>query len=1037
MKIQKPGFKINLLSILLLLIVGSGLGQAQNTAFYDQPDAIFRDAVELYSKAKYSSARKQFRRAIAKCEESNYYMISEARFYIAACGARLYNRNADIELRAFTDEYTTSNRMDEVRMILADYLYFYKKYDEAIKEYEKIDVEELTDNDRLDYLFHYGYSAFSSKQYSEARSALYPLTTEESKYRVVATYYYAYILYTEGKYQSALNEFEKIESDLSFANIVPYYMLQIYHVQGRYNDVLTVGPDLLSQASPKRAPEVARLIGEAYYHQGDYAKALPMLNLYFEKSAQSPDQDGAYLLAYSYYKENKLDTASNYFLRVVSLNPKNELAQSALYHLGYCYAKEGKKKFAMDAFRNASQIDSNSFIREDAMYQYAKLSYDIGLAPYKESVSVFEQFLKEYPQSVYNKKIYEYMIKTYTNSRNYTEALASLEKINLLLPELQIVKQTLLFNQGVERFNTGKYKEATESFKKSTEVNFVEDISVRTLFWNGECAYRLGNTDSAFELLSLFITHPKAVYSPEYALGFYNLGYVLMESIKYAEAAKNFERFLKIAKGSDTLYLSDARLRAGDCEFMLCDFEKAQAYYASVIRKGDILLDYAHYRQALCKGAKGHYQAKIDELLYLVENYPQTHYMPMIISELAATYMVLENNSKALVYYKQVRDNYPHQALSRAAMLKIGLIYFNMGESQKALGDFQRLVADYPNTVEAKQALVSIRNIYMALNKIDDFFDYAKTLPMARIEESEKDSLTYAVAENLYMSGDCAGAITGLSTYLQRHPQGSFITQAWFYLAECAYKNGSDSIAGAAYSKVASLPDCDFTEKAVRRAASICFKNKQYDQALGFYKRMLLLQTPGTEMEALMGRLRCFYLLGQDKNTLEAAASILRKDNIQRSDVEEARTYMAHIAVKVGDEPLAKQMYTELMKALNPNVQAQARYYMIEKRVAYGELNTAEKLIFDYIGNAPADDYYLAKIYILWADIYEQRGNILQAKQTLQSIIDNYDGTDDLVNMARRKYAAIEATEQAEREIEERERAGQYAEEEEIVIPEM
>ena len=71
-------------------------------------------------------------------------------------------------------------------------------------------------------------------------------------------------------------------------------------------------------------------------------------------------------------------------------------------------------------------------------------------------------------------------------------------------------------------------------------------------------------------------------------------------------------------------------------------------------------------------------------------------------------------------------------------------------------------------------------------------------------------------------------------------------------------------------------------------------------------------------------------------------------------------------------------------------------------------------------------------------DIYEHKGNVLQAKQTLQSIIDHYEG-EDLVTVARQKYAAIEAVELADRELEERERAERYryAEEEEIVIPEM
>ncbi|MDE5743685.1 MAG: hypothetical protein K2H62_04955, partial [Bacteroidales bacterium] len=259
-----------------------------------------------------------------------------------------------------------------------------------------------------------------------------------------------------------------------------------------------------------------------------------------------------------------------------------------------------------------------------------------------------------------------------------------------------------------------------------------------------------------------------------------------------------------------------------------------------------------------------------------------------------------------------------------------------------------------------------------------------------------------------------------------------------FYLAECAYRQGQDSVAEAAYAKVAQLPACEFTEKAVQRAAALSYGRGDYATALRFYKQMVAVQNPSLENEALMGRMRCFYRLGQDKNTEEAAISYLRREGMAAADRQEAMLYAARVAVKKGDAALANRMYNDLLNAADPNIQAEARYYMIERRIKEGDYNMAEQLIFDYIADAPAEEYYLAKVYMLWADIYEHKGNVLQAKQTLQSIIDHYEG-DDLVTVARQKYAAIEAVEQAEREMEERERAERYryTEDEEIVIPEM
>jgi hypothetical protein len=57
-----------------------------------------------------------------------------------------------------------------------------------------------------------------------------------------------------------------------------------------------------------------------------------------------------------------------------------------------------------------------------------------------------------------------------------------------------------------------------------------------------------------------------------------------------------------------------------------------------------------------------------------------------------------------------------------------------------------------------------------------------------------------------------------------------------------------------------------------------------------------------------------------------------------------------------------------------------------------------------------AYDYWVAKGFILLADIYVENGNTFQAKQTLQSIIDNYEGPE-LAEIARNKLKSIEQSE--------------------------
>ena len=71
-----------------------------------------------------------------------------------------------------------------------------------------------------------------------------------------------------------------------------------------------------------------------------------------------------------------------------------------------------------------------------------------------------------------------------------------------------------------------------------------------------------------------------------------------------------------------------------------------------------------------------------------------------------------------------------------------------------------------------------------------------------------------------------------------------------------------------------------------------------------------------------------------------------------------------------------------------------------------GEYHEAENLIFELIDHYAAYDYWVARSFILLADVYMKLDNTFQAKQTLQSIIDNYKG-HELVIIAQQKLDSI------------------------------
>jgi len=68
----------------------------------------------------------------------------------------------------------------------------------------------------------------------------------------------------------------------------------------------------------------------------------------------------------------------------------------------------------------------------------------------------------------------------------------------------------------------------------------------------------------------------------------------------------------------------------------------------------------------------------------------------------------------------------------------------------------------------------------------------------------------------------------------------------------------------------------------------------------------------------------------------------------------------------------------------------------------------AKEVIFDFVELNTPHQYWMAKSFILLADIYMIGNDSFQALATLESIIDYYEETNDgILDLARRKKADI------------------------------
>lgn len=1029
------------ISVFCLLFSGLfSMSVSQNTHVYSQPERDFHMGVSLFQNGKYSAAKRSFTRVERLLEDDNVYIRSESMYYKAMCDVMLYHKNGASALRDFVETYPQSNRVNEAYLQLANFEYDYSRFRSAYSYYQMVDADELDHRgEEFDrYCFRAGYSAFMCKKYADAKLYFSRLIDREGRYRVVSTYYYAYILYSEGYYQASLDAFEKIMEDPSFSSIVPLYMLQCYHMLGDSRKVLEMGPELMHSAGEKRAAEIGRLVGEAYYKEGMYREAIPYMNAFYRNSATLPDAEGRYILGYSYYRIGYYDSAAVFFQGVLPLHPEDALRQSALYHLAYCYIRQNRKKFAMDAFAQAAQVRGvNPAVEEDALYHHAQLAYELGFTPYQTSIKVLEDFLERYPNSAYAKRIYSYLVRMYLTTKDYDQALASLRKIPVRNQELNVAEQRLLFNKGVEAYLRRAYGTALDYFGQCVRLAYEPALTAKASFWQGECCFAGKKYEQALSYYRKFLSSDLSVSLPEYGSALFSAAYAAMEVVNYPLALKYWDQFLSSRPtGTDVRLVAEAWARQGDCFYMMEDYGAALESYAKAGEKSYVPADYLPLQMALCQGALGNYDRKIAILSDMESRYPESSSKAKVWQELASTYLMTDQSEKALLYYRKLRDHQPGSASSLTAWSKMGLIYYNQGNNQQALDCFKVVAQANPSSEEGRQALVSIRNIYMGMNQVDKFFAYVEQLPNMKVGQVEQDSLTYLAAENFYLDEDYVQALAGFKKYLDTYPEGIFMVDAWKKVSDCAQKVGDKENLKASYAKLSQLKIPE-AEESSRKLADIYYGDKEFKPALGYYVK---LETLATSVEntvaARMGKLRCYRALGEIKELVACALDILRTDGVSEMEIDEARYFIAKAAPSIGEKELAMQQYEALVGSKNPDYASEAKYVILEQRVKGGFYDEAEKMIFEYISGSAVNDYYLAKTYLLWADIYYQKGNMLQAKQTLQSIIDNYEG-EDLKSVAREKLDMIIQKEKQELDAEEEIRSARYPDEGEIVLPQM
>jgi len=1001
-----------IISFLILAVVFSLSLNAQKTTIYTHQNVDYNSALELFDKEKYSAAQDKFSMVYKSTMDKKSEVAINAKYYMALCGLNLFNTDAENLFVEFINDYSDSPKIKQAYFYLGSYHFRGKKYEEALVWFNKIDALDLSKEELAEYRFKVGYSYFSLENFDEASKHFYEIKDYDNQYTSPARYYYGHIAYLQKKYESALQTFLLLNNDEKFSPITPYYISQIYYLQGKYDKVIEYAPALLDTALPARSAEIARIIGESYYRTKKYNEAIPYLSRFHKEKAALATRADFYQLGFAYFKTDSCNNAINWFKK--SIGEADSISQAAHYHMAECYIKNNNKQYARTSFREAYKQDFDAQIKEDALFNFAKISYELSLHPFNDAIVAFEEFINTYPNSSKLSNAYEYLVGVYYTTKNYEAALKSLANIKVLDPKLQEAHQKIAHYRGLELFNNQKYNEAIAHFNKSDEYIIDKNIKTENTYWRAESYYANDDFQKAVGEFKKFIFEPNSTSSKNSNKANYNLGYAYFKLKEYEEAKTWFRKYTQNAPDEKSKLKNDALNRVGDCFFITKNYKGAIEFYDKAAMMGLYQTDYSLFQSAVCNGVNGNYNDKISLLNTFIARKEKSHLLDDAYFELGQTHLIVNDNEKALKSFKQLNSEFPNSPYISRALVKEGLIYYNRKQDNDALAVFKKVVNDYPNTDESKESLEKIKKIYIDKGDLLAYENYLNTVGGADSSALILDTDYYEVAENSYMDGNCDKATNEFTKYLEKYPDGAYMINAHFYKAICEQKAGYVNEALLDFNKVIAQQKNKFTETSLLNAAKINADLGNAAEALNNYSKLeYMADVQANVFKAQVEQMRLNYQLNNIENAIKYCEIIINKDNDDAKLIAEAHLIYGKCLLSKDDYNLALKEF-KTASTSNNKFGAEAKYQVAYILYLRGEYANCELEVFALIKKFSAYDYWMGKSLVLLSDNYVAKGDLFQAKVILKNVIDN-SKYPELVSAAQDKLRIIEEQEAAQR----------------------
>jgi len=282
-----------------------------------------------------------------------------------------------------------------------------------------------------------------------------------------------------------------------------------------------------------------------------------------------------------------------------------------------------------------------------------------------------------------------------------------------------------------------------------------------------------------------------------------------------------------------------------------------------------------------------------------------------------------------------------------------------------------------------------IKKIFEAQGKIDEMTDYFNSVGNPLNTNEIESSLYEAAKEAYYNQKNCDVAMAKFGSYINKYPDGKYISEAHFCFAECAYSNSQYDKAQPSYQYIVNKSRGIYSETSLLKLTYILYKDKKYEEALPLYQKLEeCAETPANKLSGRVGAMRSAFNLKNFEVALDFAIKVLNTEKITPQQTNEAKYDKAKSLFELSRFDDALLEFKAIHKSAKNITGAEALYHIAKIQLAKQDYTAVEKTITSLVGYEYSNDDWNTKGLLLLSDSYIAKGDDTDAELMLQTVID-------------------------------------------------